>query len=532
MQRVWERLFSSIFSAISEGYYTMIYDYQVPFKRRVVQVLCAIVWCLFSGGPIFGFAALKPILIKQHIYESLCDLEPVMFAVTSESNLAKCTSQDLKLNMMFTVGAVMTNVSALVIGLTLDKYGPRVCGLIGSFFLFVACFIFINATKISLFDPYLFGYASMALGGPFAYISSFQLSNAFPAKSGTVLLLLTGAFDASSALFFIYKVVFNHYDESIPIASFFKLYLLVPVFITTVQIFIMPAESYGIAPTTTTSQSEEAIINENTALLSADEQQQISPAHRRDSIGEALKASYAEEVEQEETQHVKGSIFGVLHGFDTSYQFKSYWFGLMALFTTIQMLRLNYFVATINTQYTYLIGTEKLEALNKLFDIALPLGGIVSIPFVGLFLDNCSTFVVLSGLLLFSLVIGILGVIPSMLVGIIHVLIFVAYRPFFYTSISDYCAKVFGFRTFGKIYGTIMCISGIANFAQSYFDKETHTTFKMNPVPINVILVCVTLVIGIITVSYIHHQATNYYEKKKRLDRVVNAVTGGDTVTA
>ena len=38
----------------------------------LAQVAAAVVYCLFSSGIIFGYAALKPILIKEGVYRDLC----------------------------------------------------------------------------------------------------------------------------------------------------------------------------------------------------------------------------------------------------------------------------------------------------------------------------------------------------------------------------------------------------------------------------------------------------------------------------
>lgn len=522
-----------------------MFSFEVSSKRRIAQCACAIFWCLLSGGPIFGFAALKPVLVREHVYEKVCDISVnstgSSFAMNpdaygsltvkllanyfevaqEEEGVAKCTAQDLKLNMMFTVGAVLTNVSALAIGRLLDVYGPRFCGLVGAFFLYLASFIFIFAKYIegNLFDPYLFGYAFMALGGPFAYISSFQLSNSFPKKSGTILALLTGAFDASSAVFLFYRIIYNKSHASFTLDKFFKVYLFVPIFITVVQIFIMPADSYKTPPETTLcidDEPQESLeVSETDALISPNTSNP-NYTRRRDSIGDAIKQPYADEGEARLIEY-SGGIFGILHGYSANYQLKTPWFYLMCLFATIQMLRLNYFVATISTQYSYLFHSiSQAEKLTKFFDIALPLGGVLSIPFVGMFLDNFSTVVVLSALLLVSVFIGIFGLFGNFVIGIINVCFFVAYRPFFYTSISDFCAKVFGFDTFGTVYGAIICFSGIFNFAQGALDKATHTDFDMNPTPINVILLITTVVIGLVTLAYVQHQGTLYRQKKTR----------------
>lgn len=541
-----------------------MYSTDVPQSRRITQVLCAIVWCLLSGGPIFGFAALKPILVTEHVYEKVCDisvnstesgsmfsslvLDPSKFggltasllgnAHSSEntvsvlaSSAAKCTAQDLKLNMMFTVGAVLTNVSALVIGRLLDIRGPRFCGLIGAGFLYLACFVFIFAKDIeaspilSYFDPYLIGYGSLALGGPFAYISSFQLSNSFPKKSGTILALLTGAFDASSAVFLVYKIFYTKTAGAFTVPNFFKLYLIVPIFITLVQVFMMPAESYKTAPETNLCIGEHVPADASTSDLletvvsrgsGSETDPLIRTPVRRDSIGDALKQPYADEGEQFLVEH-SGGIFGILHGYSAKYQLKTPWFYLMCAFATIQMLRLNYFVATITTQYTYLFQSlEKAESLTHFFDIALPLGGVLSIPFVGMILDYYSTTIVLGALLAVSLAIGFLGLSGNFIAGVINVCIFVSYRPFFYTAVSDFCAKVFGFDTFGTVYGAIICTSGVFNFSQSILDRLTHTTFDMNPIPINFTLVMITLIIGGIILTYVHKQTILYSAKKQR----------------
>lgn len=534
-----------------------MYFFETSERKRYAQVVCAVVWCLFGAGPIFGFAALKPTLIDQGIYEDVCNvtgnqstsIETNLFtnlltSLTPLSNndfqtegfISKCTSQDLKLNMMFTVGAALTNVSALIIGRTLDTYGPRLCGLIGAGFLLLASIVFIyakNIISLGLFDPYLVGYSCMALGGPFSYISSFQLSNAFPEKSGLVLALLTGAFDTSSAVFLFYKKIYLSHPDFFKLETFYKFYLIVPAFIIIVQFLVMPNESYltpppELIPNPTDEQralSIAAAQEENLHSISSDlddETPLIPPStRRRSSLGDAYKSIYIEEEVEDATKsktELSFSIFGILHGHNAEYQFKSWWFILICLFATIQMLRLNYFVATVNSQYAYLFDSYKLaNSLNKIFDIALPLGGVISIPFVGMFLDNFPTYIVLSALLAVSLIIGVLGVIKySFVCGVINVLIFVSYRPFFYTSISDYCAKVFGFETFGTIYGSIMTVAGIINFLQSVLDKLTHTTFKMNPIPLNLLMLAITVVIGGATVGFVTLETHKYaYQRLK-----------------
>src|SRR2546421_7441722 len=144
---------------------------------------------------------------------------------------------------MFTIAAVSTNVAALPVGTILDRYGPRVCGILGSIFLAIGAVLFSVAARFP-FDGYILGYLFLALGGPFVYVSSFQLSNCFPAHSGLILALLTGAFDSSSALFLVFRLLYKATGGKTDTHKLFTIYLVVPVFILVVQIFVMPAESY------------------------------------------------------------------------------------------------------------------------------------------------------------------------------------------------------------------------------------------------------------------------------------------------
>lgn len=495
----------------------------VPAKTKIIQICCAIFWCLFAAGPIFGFAALKPILIDQRIYHKACDYG---IDVASGESGEVCAAQDLKLNKMFTIAAVTTNATALVVGSILDNYGPRVCGIIGSFLIAVGALLlgnFIPALS-SILDIYLSGYVLLALGGPFVFISSFQLANSFPKSSGMILALLTGAFDTSSAVFLVYRIIYQNLQK-ISLHSFFTVYMVIPIFILLCQVFIMPKDSYKTLGTVTKLSIEGLDengqlpegddgsniipdVDERTSLLSANSEtlstyrsnhnlppQQPANGGRRKSIFEEI-------VENKITQKT-GNLFGILDGKSIPEQLKSPFFYLMCCFTTIQMIRINYFVATIRSQEEYLLGDELALKINNIFDVALPLGGVVAIPFIGLILDNVKTVNVLVILLLVSFFIGLMGVLKSFAFNLIGIFLLVVYRPFYYTAVSDYSAKIFGFDTFGTVYGLMMCLSGLFNYFQTYLDWFTHQHENNNPIPVNLFLIGLTLLFGSSLIAYI-----------------------------
>jgi len=348
---------------------------------------------------------------------------------------------------MFTIAAVSTNVVALPVGTILDRYGPRVCGMVGTVFVAAGCIFFAFAFDLAQkgIDGYIPGYFFLALGGPFVFISSFQLSNTFPRYSGLILALLTGAFDTSSAIFLFYRLIYQATHGSFWPKKFFLVYLLVPVFILVVQIFLMPANSYktvGELVTQAEHQEDEHSSDDEIEDEGIRSRLQAARRERRESIITEItdligsKKGQKQIRKEAEKKNISG-VWGALHGRTAGEQIRSWWFVLITLFTVIQMTRINYFVATIRPQYEYLLGSyEKAVDVNTFFDIALPLGGVIAVPFIGLVLDNFSTATVLSILVGTATAIGIFGMIGQMWAAYINICLFVVYRPLYYTTVS------------------------------------------------------------------------------------------------
>ena len=496
--------------------------HEISKGKRIMQVCVAVVYCLFSAGVVFGYAALKPVLVEEGVYGELCENG----GKDTHSSPGRCYKQELKLNLMFTIAAVATNVCALPVGTVLDKYGPRVCGIIGSVLLAFGALFWAVAPRLP-FDGYIPGYFFLALGGPFVFISSFQLSNAFPRNSGLILALLTGAFDSSSAIFLIYRLVYFATDKVFTPQRFFLAYLIVPLFILISQIFLMPQKSYKTIGELV--QEAEDPKNDSGAMLHEDIETEEATTIRedrrrhRESIITEVTSLLGNTSSKQQKEHVKkqkrSGVYGALHGRSAFEQIKSPWFILIAVFTIVQMTRINYFVATVRSQYAYMLHSEVLaERVNNVFDVGLPVGGVLAIPFIGLVLDNTSTVFMLSVLVIIASTIGVLGLLPYMWAAYASVAVFVLYRPFYYTAVSDYAAKVFGFHTFGKVYGLIICLAGILNFTQSALDAWTHSTFRGNPVPVNLILLFVALLVGASLVAYVwykkRHMARDQLEEE------------------
>lgn len=82
----------------------------------------------------------------------------------------------------------------------------------------------------------------------------------------------------------------------------------------------------------------------------------------------------------------------------------------------------------------------------------------------------------------------------------------------------DYTTKVFGFATFGRVYGAIICISGIVNFSQYGLDKLTHGPFHDNPTPINAIMTVAGFVVGLALVVFVRIKSKGVRRKQLEED--------------
>lgn len=162
-------------------------------------------------------------------------------------------------------------------------------------------------------------------------------------------------------------------------------------------------------------------------------------------------------------------------------------------------------MASVRSQFEFLLHSyEASVTVNNFFDVALPIGGALAIPFIGIFLDTFSMLTIISTLVVCTTSIGILGLIQdSYTAAYLSIFIFVAYRPFYYTVVSDYCVKVFGVATFGKVYGAIIFLAGLFNFSQAFLDTLTLQWHNGDPRPANTILLSLSLIAGVTLVVFV-----------------------------
>ena len=410
----------------------------------VAQVATAVVACWLSEGIVFGFAALKPVLISEGIYSDLCGSDNVIFISDSQKcHRITCVEQDLRLNLFFVVASVAANMSCLLAGWALDKYDRRACWVAGCLALTVGCLLMSSSLSVPEIDGYFAGSIFLAVGGAFVFVPSFQLAHAFPKHSGIIVAMVTGSFDASTAVFLLYSLVYDATDGKISIKTFFLSYILIPVFILVAEFIYMPPHAYH---TTTElewkidkakdnrwdiheSDEDITVVDDLSRIRSARADDRMTTLNEIENIAGDAKHREGQIREHQERQRNR-CAWGVLHGVTTHKQLLSFWFILILFLTILRMLRMNYFIATIRSQYLYMLGSEnRAEAINRVFDIALPVGGIASTPVIGLLLNSVSVSMIFCLITIFIIAIGILNCIPYVWSAYTTIFLFVIFRP-------------------------------------------------------------------------------------------------------
>lgn len=422
----------------------------------LAQVAFAIIACCLASGIIWGFAALKPVLIAEGVYRELCATDEQLH---SHSNILRdaddrfeipCAQQDIRLNLFFVSASTIANVSTLFAGASLDRLGRRACYVISSAFLAIGCILMGSAFAIPEFDGYLLGNLFLGLGGTFLFVPSFQLANAFPKHSGIVVALVTGAFDSSSAVFLFYRIAYDASGGRFSPPLFFFGYLIVPLLILVAEFIFMPSQAYHTPselekkikkaqdPTRDVHVSDDEITSDRVLRRVRSHRAELRQA-KLDQIEEVIGDAdeRQERVKLAEERQAVSGVWGALHGIPTHKQMLTPWFILILLLTACQMLRFNYFIATIRGQYSYMLDSEDAaETINHFFDVALPIGGVVSTPFIGLLLNKLSVTSTLAVLTVLIAILGTLNCLPYIWAGFATVITFVFFRPLYYAVMS------------------------------------------------------------------------------------------------
>uniref|UniRef100_A0A3B5PT85 Solute carrier family 43 member 3a n=1 Tax=Xiphophorus maculatus TaxID=8083 RepID=A0A3B5PT85_XIPMA len=161
--------------------------------RRCLTFVTGLVECLCFAGVVFGWASLVFVLKEDGYFSSLC------FNTTgvNGTQILDCSAQDEQFSLIFTITSFINNFFALPNGFLFDHFGTTVARLL-------AISTLQNAVSVSFgFKFYMYKTFNMIL----ICFCLLKIGNLFDSRRSTIINLYNGAFDSSSALFLIIKLL-------------------------------------------------------------------------------------------------------------------------------------------------------------------------------------------------------------------------------------------------------------------------------------------------------------------------------------
>ncbi|NWY30005.1 S43A3 protein, partial [Pheucticus melanocephalus] len=175
--------------------------------KRLGTLLSGLLECGAFCGIIFGWASLVFVLKDLGYFEGLC--QP---SATPSPNLtlgSDCSGQDEQFSLVFTIGSFMNNFMTFPMGVVFDRFGTTAARLI-------AISLYTGGTLLVAFSTpelavLLFPAMSMlSVGGILLILTNMQVGNLFGNYRSIIITLYNGAFDSSSAVFLIVKLLYEH----------------------------------------------------------------------------------------------------------------------------------------------------------------------------------------------------------------------------------------------------------------------------------------------------------------------------------
>ncbi|XP_044060872.1 solute carrier family 43 member 3-like isoform X2 [Siniperca chuatsi] len=172
--------------------------------RRCLTFATGLVECLCFAGAVFGWASLVFVLKMEGYFSSLC----VNTTGVNATQVLDCSGQDEQFSLVFTIASFMNNFLTLPNGFIFDWFGTTVARLFGIFLYTMGTLMVAFATPAlsNLLFPAL---SFLAVGGVMFLITNMQVGNLFGSHRSTIITLYNGAFDSSSALFLVIKLLYE-----------------------------------------------------------------------------------------------------------------------------------------------------------------------------------------------------------------------------------------------------------------------------------------------------------------------------------
>ena len=428
-------------------------------------VAFALVQSIFSSGVILGWAPFLLILKSIGAFSSQCPSQD--FRTVSSKEI--CSSREVSLNAMFTVGILFNFGGSLPVGYLLDRQGPKrtnifatVSSVLG--LLLLAGTSLKDAASSNAEVAFFIGFALIAIGGRAQWNSLLHISNLFAGNKSQVISLLSGAFMCSA---FVLAIVLELFNAGVALHSSLFFLAGIVFLLGVAAAFVIPSRSFK--PNSAFSfRKTDATNRNNTEMKTTQEKKEEKKKTKKSEEGMDIKFSEM----------------------DLGQCFRQFEFWGLVLFLTFQLLALNYYLGTIGKQLLSKGDTD--ERFTIIFSFMVPVS-IISLPPTGFLLDRRGFPPVLVVAILFNTLMTLLLFAGDLRVQVFGFLLYACGRGMTFACFYSFMG-IFGFKHYGVLSGVGVLIASLFGFVQIPLLAATLQDLEGDFRPINGLLTALTAI--------------------------------------
>uniref|UniRef100_A0A8C7NRB8 Solute carrier family 43 member 3a n=1 Tax=Oncorhynchus mykiss TaxID=8022 RepID=A0A8C7NRB8_ONCMY len=476
--------------------------------RYRLTLATGLVECLCFAGVVFGWASLVFVLKTDGYFTDLC----VNLTTGPNSTVeTDCSGQDEQFSLVFTVTSFMNNFLTLPNGFIFDRFGTMATRLLG-ICLYTTGTLMVAFSSSALSMLLFPALSFIAVGGILFLITNIQVGNLFGSHRSTIITLYNGAFDSSSAVFLIIKVM---YEGGVSLRSSFLILSVCSVIHLLRTFFLMPNThipyplpegfTYGVSPGKSNSYNVEEIEKTREMGMTSEGE---GPAETDDMP-----------LQPDDGQQSEDS--GKVASFRSCVQ--SWFFLWHLVWLSVMQLRHYLFIGTLNPMLNRLADND--SALVSQYTNAFAftqLCGVLCAPWNGLIMDrhkgkplapgetdkeadlrssSLSLFLTSLQCLLFS----ICASSPLLPLQYLTFILQVLNRSFLYGGNAAFISIAFPGVHFGKLYGLVMSLSAVVSLLQYPCFALVKGALGGDPFYVNIALTLLTLLAFIHPINIFYH---------------------------
>lgn len=443
----------------------------------LATLLTGLLECIGFAGVLFGWTSLVFVFKQEGYFAEPCEQDCTL------RNNAKgppgSKAQDEKFSLIFTLGSFMNNFMTFPTGYIFDRFKTTVARLTAIFF-YTCATLMIAFTSADTALLLFLAMPMLAVGGILFLITNLQIGNLFGKHRSTIITLYNGAFDSSSVVFLIIKLL---HERNISLRDSFLFLSVCSVWHIGRTFLLMPRGhipyplppyySYGLCSRFGTRKEEKEAAEHETKELQSKE---LSSKEESSGRGQ-------QQQQQEEQRSFRSCALSrrfILH---------------VVWLSTIQLWHY-LFIGTLNSLLNSLAGSDSVQVSTFTNAFAITqFFGVLCAPWNGMLMDHlkqkyqkeakktgsspsaaalCSTVPSLALTSLLCLGFILCASIPVIQLQYATFILQVISRSFLYGCNAAFLTLAFPSEHFGKLFGLVMALSSIVSLLQ-------FPLFKLSP---------------------------------------------------